>query len=80
MSTQIKGSDTSAVDTGTDTARRLAALQATIAGMPEVDATRVSALRQAIEQGQYHAHPEKIAERILQLERDLAAAGQRRKS
>ena len=111
MTTRIKGSDTSAVDTGTgralervrraapvgsslsaapsaatesvsitDTARRLAALQETIAGMPEVDAARVTELRQAIERGQYHANPEKIADRLLQLERDLAAAGQRRKS
>ena len=111
MSTQFKGSDTSAVDTGasravervrrvapagratsatpsapteslniTDTARRLAALQETIAGMPEVDAARVTELRQAIEQGQYHANSEKITDRILQLECDLAAAGQRRKS
>ena len=64
----------------TDTARRLAALQETIAGMPEVDAARVTELRQAIERGQYHANPEKIADRLLQLERDLGAAGQRRKS
>jgi negative regulator of flagellin synthesis FlgM len=64
----------------TDTAHRLAALQVTIAGLPEVDAKRVTELRQAIERGQYHANPEKIADRLLQLERDLADAGQRRKS
>lgn len=111
MTTRIKGTDTSAVDTGasrtvervrraspagsttastpsaqtesvniTDTARRLAVLQETIAGMPEVDAARVTELRQAIERGQYHADPEKIADRLLQLERDLADASQRRKS
>ncbi len=64
----------------TDTARRLAALQETIAGMPDVDAARVTELRQAIERGQYHANPEKIADRLMQLERDLADASQRRKS
>ena len=48
--------------------------------MPEVDATRVAKLRQAIDHGQYHADPEKIADRLLQLERDLADARQRRKS
>lgn len=111
MTTRIKGSDASAVDTGTsrsvervrrvapagtttsaapstqtesvsitDTARRLAALQETIAGLPEVDAARVTELRQAVERGQYRANPEKIADRLLQLERDLAAASQRRKS
>ena len=62
----------------TDTARRLAALQETVANMPEVDAGRVAALSQAIEQGQYAADPRKIAARLLQLERDLAAAGQRK--
>ena len=64
----------------TDTARRLAVLQETIAGMPEVDAARVTELRQAIERGQYRTDPEKIADRLLQLERDLADASQRRKS
>lgn len=64
----------------TDTARRLAALQETIAGMPDVDAARVTELRQAIEHGQYHANPQKIADRLMQLERDLADASQRRQS
>jgi negative regulator of flagellin synthesis FlgM len=111
VTTRIKGTDTSAVDTGssrsvervrraapagstassapsaptesvniTDTARRLAVLQETIALMPEIDAARVTELRQAIERGQYRADPEKIADRLLQLERDLADASQRRKS
>ena len=61
----------------TDTARRLAALQEAMVGMPEIDAGRVAALSQAIEQGQYAADPRKIADRLLQLERDLAAAGRR---
>jgi negative regulator of flagellin synthesis FlgM len=61
----------------TDAARRLAALQESIASLPEVDAKRVTELRQAIEQGQYAADPGKIADRLLQLERDLAGAGQR---
>ena len=109
MTNRIKGSDQSAVETGTsrtierlrpaaaagsattaataaspadsvsitDTARRLAALQDAVASMPEIDAGRVAALSQAIEQGQYSADPRKIADRLLQLERDLAAAGQR---
>jgi negative regulator of flagellin synthesis FlgM len=64
----------------TDTARRLAALRDAVASMPEIDAGRVTALSQAIEQGQYAADPRKIADRLLQLERDLAAAGQRARS
>lgn len=62
----------------TDTAHRLAALQESIAAMPEVDAARVTTVRTAIEKGQYTTSPEKIADRLLQLEGDLAAATQRR--
>ena len=78
--TSAAGGTTSESVSITDTARRLAALQETIAGMPDVDAARVTELRQAVERGQYHANPEKIADRLMQLERDLADAGQRRKS
>ena len=111
MTNRIKGSDSSAVETGTsrtierlrpaapagsaatataaapadsvsitDAARRLAALRDVVANVPEIDAGRVAALSQAIEQGQFSADPHKIADRLLQLERDLAAAGQRGRS
>ena len=63
----------------TDAARRLAALQEHIASLPEVDAQRVTELRQAIEQGKYHANPSAIADKLLQLENDLAQSGQQRK-
>ena len=110
MPTRIKGTDTSAVDTGkarsvggvrssasvtdqkspaaaastdsvsiTDAARRLAALQEHIASLPEVDAQRVTELRQAIEQGKYHANPSAIADKLLQLENDLTQTRQQRK-
>lgn len=59
----------------TDTALRLAALQEKVAALPDVDAGRVAELRQAIEQGQYRADPAAIADRLLQLERDLGVAG-----
>ena len=64
----------------TDTERRLAALQEIVAGSPEIDAGRVAALSQVIERGQYAADPRKIADRLLQFERDLAAAGRRERS
>ncbi|MDE2220563.1 MAG: flagellar biosynthesis anti-sigma factor FlgM [Gammaproteobacteria bacterium] len=111
MTNRIKGSDPSAVDTGTsrtierlrpaapagsattptsaapadsvnitDAARRLAELRDVVANVPEIDAGRVAALSQAIEQGRFAADPHQIANRLLQLERDLAAAGQRRRS
>lgn len=59
----------------TDTALRLAALQDKVATLPDIDAGRVAELRQAIEQGQYRADPVAIADRLLQLERDLGVAG-----
>ncbi len=70
------GSDSVSI---TDAARRLAALQEHIASLPEVDAQRVTELRQAIEQGKYHANPGAIADKLLQLENDLAQSGQQRK-
>jgi negative regulator of flagellin synthesis FlgM len=63
----------------TDAARRLAALQEQLAAMPEVDAARVTELRQQVEQGKYKANPGAIADRLLQLERDFAAATQPQK-
>ena len=112
MTSRIKGSDASAIDSGAnrtverlrrstpssstatpakspadkanasisiaDTTHRLAALQELVAAMPQIDAGRVAALSHAIEQGQYAADPRRIADRLLQLERDLAAAGQRK--
>jgi negative regulator of flagellin synthesis FlgM len=110
VTTRIKGTDTSAVDTGkpravagtrrtgtvtsastpatnkttdsvsiTDAARRLAALQEQLAGMPEVDTARVTELRQQIDQGKYKANPGAIADRLLQLERDFASATRQQK-
>ena len=63
----------------TDAARRLAALQEHIASLPEFDAQRVTELRQAIEQGKYHANPGAIADKLLQLENDLTQTRQQRK-
>ena len=110
MTTRIKGTDTSAVDTGkpravagtrrtgtvtsastpatnkatdsvsiTDAAHRLAALQEQLSAMPEVDAARVTELRQQIDQGKYKANPGAIADRLLQLERDFASATRQQK-
>lgn len=63
----------------TDAARRLAALQEHIASLPEVDAARVTELRQAIEQGKYKANPEVIADKLLQLEQDLGGGQSQRR-
>ena len=57
----------------TSSARQLLALQQAIRDIPDVDAGRVDALRQAIEQNQYTVDAGKIADRLLQLEGDLRA-------
>jgi negative regulator of flagellin synthesis FlgM len=56
----------------TDQARQLAALEHAIQSMPAVNEARVAAIRQAIEQGTYQVEPERIADKLLQMERELA--------
>jgi negative regulator of flagellin synthesis FlgM len=57
----------------TDAARRLAALERAVANVPEVDTARVEELRSAIESGRYSVDAERIATRLLDLERELAS-------
>jgi negative regulator of flagellin synthesis FlgM len=59
----------------TDAARRLAALERVIAGVPDVDLARVEELRSAIESGRYTVDADRIASRLLDLERELSAVG-----
>ncbi len=58
----------------TDAARRLATLERVIAGVPDADLARVAELRSAIESGRYTVDAERIASRLLDLERELATA------
>lgn len=58
----------------TDAAKRLAALERAIAAVPEVDTARVEELRDAIASGRYSVDAERIATRLLDLERELASA------
>jgi negative regulator of flagellin synthesis FlgM len=58
----------------TDSARRLFALAQAVQASPEVDTQRIAALQQAIGNGQYVIHPERVADRLLQMEQDLVAA------
>jgi negative regulator of flagellin synthesis FlgM len=59
----------------TDAARGMLALQQAIGELPDIDNARVEGLRSAIEHQQYQVDAGKIADRLLQLEGDLAAAG-----
>jgi len=58
----------------TDAARRLAAIERAVANVPDVNLARVEELRAAIESGRYSVDAERIASRLLDLERELAAA------
>ena len=58
----------------TDSARALSALSLALQDTPDIDTGRVAALQQAIDAGQYSVDPQRIADRMLQLEQDLGAA------
>ncbi len=55
-------------------ARSLANLQEAIAATPDIHVERVASVSQAIESGHYSVNAARIADRMLQLERDLSAA------
>ena len=57
----------------TDQARQLATLEQALQGMPIVNETRVAEIREAIEQGRYEVVPERIADRLMRMDRDLGA-------
>jgi negative regulator of flagellin synthesis FlgM len=61
----------------TDTARHLASLEKLVAGSPEVDEAKVTAVTIAIERGIFEVQPEKIADQLLRLEQSLARASGR---
>jgi negative regulator of flagellin synthesis FlgM len=54
-----------------DAAARLQRLQASVADMPVVDQQRVSALKREIENGSYRVDPDRVAAKLLDLERTL---------
>ena len=56
----------------TDSARQLAALEQAIRTLPEVDDARVATIRAAIANGTYQVSPDRIAEKLLRIEGDLA--------
>lgn len=58
----------------TDQARQLAALEQTVNAVPVVNEAKVARIRQAIEDGSYQVVPERIADKLLRMDRDLGAA------
>lgn len=58
----------------TDTAVQLAALEKALAQVPDVDMKRVDSVRSSIEKGQYKISSQRIASKLMELERSLASA------
>jgi negative regulator of flagellin synthesis FlgM len=58
----------------TDQARQLAALEQTVNSLPVVNEAKVARIRQAIEDGSYQVVPERIADKLLRMDRELGAA------
>lgn len=58
----------------TDQARQLASLEQTVNGLPVVNEAKVAAIRSAIENGSYQVVPERIADQLLRMDRELGAA------
>lgn len=58
----------------TGTARDLAAIEQGLRSLPAVNEARVAAVRQKLEDGSYRVDPQRIADRLLDLEQDLGRA------
>lgn len=52
-------------------ARSLASLEATISQSPSIDSARVAAVQQRIEDGSYQPDPQRIADKLIRMEREL---------
>ncbi len=70
---QPKGSQVLSTDVQiTRTARALAALEQSVRDLPAVDQSRVAAIRQRLDDGSYQLDSQRIADKLLRMERDLA--------
>lgn len=56
----------------TESAQQLKRLAEAVAAAPDVDQVRVAALKDAIARGEYRVDAERVADRMIALERDLA--------
>ncbi len=60
----------------TDSARALAALSQAVSASPDIDAARVASVQQALDAGQYNVNPQRIADRLVQIEQDLGSVSE----
>jgi negative regulator of flagellin synthesis FlgM len=58
----------------TDSARTMSALSQAVSSSPDIDSARVAVVQQALDAGQYTINPQRIADRLLQLDQDLGSA------
>jgi len=58
----------------TGASRAMAALEQSLRDLPAVDELRVAVVRQRLTGGEYKVDPQRIADRLLGLERDLGRA------
>ena len=74
--------DTAAPDSGSNdsvsistAARNLASLNQLVQEQPGVDTARVAVIQQRIEDGTYQVNPQRIADKLMRMERDLPQGG-----
>jgi len=53
-------------------ARGLASIEQALHALPAIDEQRVAAVKQRLERGEYKVDPQRVADRMLHLENDLA--------
>ncbi len=58
----------------TDSAKQLRQLEEILANQPVTDAKRVEEIKEAIASGEYEINAERIAEKLLQLDKELGKA------
>ena len=56
----------------TGRAGRLAAIEQSLRNLPAVDELRVAAVKQRLQDGEYQVDPQRIADRLLRMEDELA--------
>ncbi len=56
----------------TDSARQLQRLAEAVAAAPDFDAARVAELKEAVGRGEYRPDAQRVADRLIALERELA--------
>jgi len=70
-STQQQTSESSTV-TVTDSALKLLQIEKTLAEIPSFDAEKVESIKQALSDGSYTINTDRIAEKLIKFEQDLA--------